>query len=518
MHVAACRATRVEGRQSDTLLDARMRCLDDWLTGYDGVIADLQGATTPRAVEGAIKGISGLTLDRCADTAALEREFPPPRDPAVRAEADAMLADIKALQALRHGPQPPDLIPRADALLARARKLDYPPVLARALALRWRLSFLRQDITGALALMRELVPVAARAHDDHELGMVLSKMVSLEGSYQGHFDVAKALMPAARAASARAGDPLDVMTMVLNDESNAYGANGETAAALADLAEARKLLVAAGADQPGSPLVPELAKITHALGNTLQWADRLDEAIASFREALSLDERAYGPDTVESAALQLALAQALRDSGDLHGAEAAGRESVRLRQAQSGDSPTLALALSGLADILSREGRTDEALAMATRAVALARAMMPADDTTRAVLIALLGDAQDRAGHRAEALALYDEVLATADRAKIVDANVVEWAMNRGDLRRRLGRCAEAIDDFHRAADLAKRTNGEHNYRIGSALRSEGFCLHELGRDAEAAAALERATAYPVPEHLKEEAERAHALWSELRR
>jgi tetratricopeptide (TPR) repeat protein len=430
---------------------------------------------------------------------ALEREFPPPRDPAKRAEVDAMLADLKAYKALRHGPQPPDLVARADALVARARQLDYPPVLTTALGLRWRLAFLRQDLAGAMALMRELVPIAALAHDDHEVAMVLSKMVSIEGSYQGHPDVARALMPAARAASARGGDELDVRIMILTDESNAYGVVGDTKAALDDLAEARKILLAAGADQVGSPLVPELAKTLHALGNTYQWADQNEAAIAAFREALVLYDRAFGPDTIESAALQLALAQALRDQGDLPGAEAAGRESVRLREAQSGESPTLALALSGLADVLSREGRHDEAVAMSERAVTIARAHMPADDTVRAELIALLGDTQDRAGHTAQALSLYDEVLATADRTKIIDANVVDWAQNRGDLLRRLGRCAEAIPDYHRAAEMAKRTNGEHNFRVGNALRSEGACLHDLGREAEATALFERAREFPAP-------------------
>jgi tetratricopeptide (TPR) repeat protein len=149
--------------------------------------------------------------------------------------------------------------------------------------------------------------------------------------------------------------------------------------------------------------------------------------------------------------------------------------------------------------------------------VVVVRARMPADDTILALLVALLADAHDRAGHADRALALVDEVLATAARAKIVIGDVADWWNHRGDLRRRAGRCAEAIDDFHHAADVAERADGSKSQRIGAALRGEGTCLHDLGRDPEAIAALEKGLTYPIPPYAAEEAARAKALLAKLR-
>jgi eukaryotic-like serine/threonine-protein kinase len=517
MHVAACRATRVEGRQSDTLLDARMRCLDDWLGDLDGVVVDLAHATSPRQVEGAIKGISSLgSLAHCADTATLEAETPPPKDPAARAEAEAIAGEVKALQLARHAGNLAGLPARADALVARARALGHAPTLTRALGLRWRLAVSDQDIAGAVAILRETVEVAARAHNDQEAARAWSMMVKLVGMYQRRPDEARAIMPAARAASARAGDPSDLLVWILNDEASALSSGGDTEHALADLAEARRLLEAAGAAERGSPLLARLGAVLQSIGTTYQEREEPEKAIPLLREALALDDRAFGPDTVDSGADLLALAQALRDHGDLAEAEAAARESVRIRAARNGDSPSLAMALSGLCDIVGKRGRFDEAVAIGERAVSMARAKMPPDDATLAILIKLLGDAYDRAGRPDRALALYDEILATAERTKIASTHVAGWWIDRGDVRRRVGRCAEALEDFGKGAAMGERVEGEGSHQIGSGLRGQGRCLHDLHRDAEAIAALERSLRYPAPPSLAVDVDVARGLLGEL--
>ncbi|HEY6179321.1 MAG TPA: serine/threonine-protein kinase, partial [Kofleriaceae bacterium] len=88
MHVEACRATRVEGRQSDTLLDRRMDCLDRWLGELGDTVRVIEQAGDLEAVDRATRAATELSpLAACADVHALSEALPPPIDLARRTRA-----------------------------------------------------------------------------------------------------------------------------------------------------------------------------------------------------------------------------------------------------------------------------------------------------------------------------------------------------------------------------------------------------------------------------------------------
>ena len=500
MYVGACRATRVDGRQSDTMLDLRMSCLDDWLGSFDNIAKNLENATNASQLEGAIKGVSTIAeLSRCADTQLLQLEAPPPVDPVARAEGDAIVAEARAIMVAIRGGKWDGLEARGDALVARARKIAHPAALAKAIGIRARIAVSRQDTKGAMAFLREDVEAAARAHNDDEVAKAWSLMVRLSSMFQGHPEEAKAIMPAARAASARIGDPPLLLAQVLTDEADVLSFHGDTEHALADLDRARHLLEAAGATQPGSPSAPILGSLLHSLGNAYWNAEKLDLAETNLRDAIAVIDRAYGPDTVESSSAYLALGQVLRDDAKLDDAETALRESVRIREARAPDSGLTATALVALADVLdSQPTKIAEGIAVAERGVAMARKTMPVD-ATFAGNLASLADAYAAADRYKEAIAIYDEMFVIVTANKIEDINVASWELNRGEIYRKLDRCDDAIAAYQRGARVGVKIEGPTSHYIASAARATGFCLHDLHRDVEAMAALESSIASPPP-------------------
>jgi tetratricopeptide (TPR) repeat protein len=515
VHVAACRATRVEGRQSDTLLDLRMKCLDRWLDSLGGLASELEKAGDPAHLEGALSGMTAIPpLEPCDDATALQAELPPPDSPADRAEADAIVAEVRALQNARHAGSLAGLKERADVVVARARKLNHPPTLVKALGIRWRLDTMAMNLPAAVAGLREDVEAASRAHDGDEETKAWALQVRLLGRFLGRIDEAKAIMTAARSACARAGDPPLLRAEVLTDEADAYSAAGEVDHALADLAEAQQLLVKLGADQPGSPQAPTLGLIQHSLATTYYTANQLERANTAIHDTIATYDRAYGPETLETAGAWLELAEIERDALHYEAAERAVLRAIHIRETRNGPSTALAAALSVQADITSRLGHPDDAVVLAERAVAMARSA--GKDSMYVMLQASLADAYDDAGRKREALATYDEVLAGAGRERMDSINIPNWLVNRGEIARSLGDCKRALDSYAKAREAAEHIDGKDSRFIGSALRGEGFCLHTMGKDADAIAALEAGIAYKTSPSSAQNAIVARGLLGEL--
>ena len=484
VHVEACRATRVHGRQSDTALDARMGCLDRWLGELDAVVGGLERAADPVGLEGAIKAIGSIApLDRCADVDALLAATQLPAAPAARAEAQAITAELEAVNGDRRAGRFDGLVARADAAIARARALGHDGTLARALATRWRVAVVSGDIAGGVAVMRELTEVAAGVGDDVEAANTWALMGRLTATFQGQPDKAKVMMLAARAAAARAGNPVVLRAEVLTNEADVLTAAGDPAAALANLEAARRLLSDAGADQLGSVLTPRLAGLLQSVGEAHWAAGRHDEAVAALRQARALFDRAFGPDAVDAAGVDVTLAQVLRAQRALEPAEAAARDGLWVRERRDPDAADTAIALAVLAEVVLDRGRRDEALALARRAVAVARASMPAGDASLLgieITLAKVHAASDRA---ADALAIYGEVLASAEQDKIVTDSVAWWWLERGDLERRRGRCAEAVAAYRKAAEVGAALQGEASHHVRDARDREAACRPGRRRD-----------------------------------
>jgi eukaryotic-like serine/threonine-protein kinase len=439
MQVATCRANKIDNRQSDTVFDARMKCLDGWLDTFGGAVKTLESATDAATLEGAVKGVASIPLlAHCADVDALLAAERLPDDPAQRAEAKAIIAEVTSLNADRRAGKFEGLVERNDVLITRARRLGNPAALAKALAVRWRISVATGDVTGSLPFMRELTEVAARGGNDHEAANTWALMGRFTAQWLGQPDEARVMMLAARAASARAGDPPDLRAEVLGNEADVLTADGDTAGALVSLSAARDLLITAGADQPGSTLASSLAGVLQGVGEAHMHDKRYDEAVAAFHEAIAILDRAYGPDTVEVAGVYLDLAQVLLYAKRHAEAETAVDVSLRIRSSHNPEAADTATAMSVKAAIVGSAGRNDEAIAMARRSVEIARATMQLEDAEFLAVLSTLGQRLSSAGHYAEALSVMDEALSIADKAKMETDDVDAWRAHRAELRAKL--------------------------------------------------------------------------------
>ena len=64
-------------------------------------------------------------------------------------------------------------------------------------------------------ILRELLDVAARAHDDRDEAFAWTNLMLMMSQARGKIDEALALVPSARAAVLRAGDPIDLRADLL---------------------------------------------------------------------------------------------------------------------------------------------------------------------------------------------------------------------------------------------------------------------------------------------------------------
>jgi eukaryotic-like serine/threonine-protein kinase len=506
MYGSACRATRVDGSQSDTLLDLRMRCLDEWLGRLDGLAHEVEAAADPAQLVAAVGGVASIgVIERCADATLLQSLAPPPSDPAAAAEVVAIHTQLASIGAATRAGAFTGLAERTDALIARARKIDHAPVVVETLSARAQLAEVLGDIAGAVAVLHEVIAVGSRAHDDEHVARAWAALLRLVGEFQGKPELAKAMIPAARAASARLGDPPLVLALVLGEESHALASAGDSTGALADLTRARQLLEAAGATQPGSPAATQLVGLLHSLGSTLFYAGELEPAAVALRDAIARADATFGPDTTVSASAYLTLGQVLRDQAKMSEAEAALAEAVRIREARTGSSTALAIALGVYADTVSMRGRHAEAIVAGERAAAILRVATDANDSMRTTILALLADIYGAAHRLPEALATYDEVFVIADRGKFDIVNVAVWSVNRADLLREAHRCTDAIVSYRRGGEVGARFEGPQSHYLGSAARGEARCLVDLHRDVDAIAAFERSLRYPMPVFLAQD-------------
>ena len=500
MEVQACRATRVTGQQSDTMLDLRQRCLGTRRIEVDEAVAALLGSTDVATLERAVDATASLDpLDGCADTAALAQAMPPPADPAARAEAERIEREAEAVRARERAGHGDGLVARAAALVAQARALGHPPALAAALAAQADVQLATGDYLAGSASLRELIKVAAAAHDDRASAVAWSDLVVVEGFDLGKPDEAVQVLAAAEAAVVRAGSPLDLHAQVLWRGAQLDSARNQPEAALARLAEARRMLEAAGATRAGSLLGPELGDVLLETADTRSQTPDGEAAVAAYREAIAFYRRVHGPDHPDEAYAWNNLSDLLRIQGRPAEAVDAAREAVRIRAARQSDTPLLLGTQVTLATALEDAGRWDEARSILGDAVRLARARLAPDDLQRVPPLIALARVYGHARRWDEKSALEDEVLALYARTHARTVNLPITLLNRGNTEVARGHRAEALAFYDRSIARYDEIAGATSYRLIMPLEAKGRVLVGLGRPAEALAPLARALALHAP-------------------
>jgi tetratricopeptide (TPR) repeat protein len=254
-------------------------------------VVDVLGQAEPTRVMQAVTLVASLpALSRCNDVEALQAELPPPEDPQVAEQVEALHDGLLQVRALRNAGAYDEALAAAEAIVAQADGLGHAPLQAEALLERGlarqdkaQYEEAKRDLERAYLLAAELEHSELEAMAVRELAFVVGhdKAEHDAGLQWGKTAVALARRP--RAYPREEATALSAIGVMLLDK-------GELEEALAHQQRALALFEAAlGPDQP------DLADLLHNMGTVLLRQGKWDDALTHLRRARALREQAFGP-------------------------------------------------------------------------------------------------------------------------------------------------------------------------------------------------------------------------------
>jgi tetratricopeptide (TPR) repeat protein len=477
---------RDEGKAAADRIDRRLECLDR-LRLELGALTHLVSSGDPAVLGRATSGVLALRAPSlCVHPDAFARR-PTPTDAdgkARLARVEAGLAELKALHdAARHE----EGLARAGAVLADARALAAPALVAEVFL--WRGKMLREldQYEPSLAAYREGVREAEIAAADRLRFELTIRALDIAGYFLEDRAQAAWLSDAALGVLGRLGNPDDLAADLAESRSNADMRFGR-------LDDARKqvelmLTLRRGVVPEDSPLWaktlrayarvtqnqgelditdrymtqalaimekhlgpdhPDLGYYLNVIGILHRQRGELDDAEKVFRRLLDSDTRAYGPDNGKTGRTWNNLGGVLFDRGKYAEALDAYEHALAIHgQAVGPTSALYAGTASAIANTLQKLGRLPEA----KQRIDLALAIYAANPEDRDVVGPLLIAAQidDASGDRASALARADRAVAIADGDQDSPALVIEPLLVRAELARDAGQRDAARRDVARA-------------------------------------------------------------------
>ena len=530
-HAATCRATRIDGAQSETVLDLRMACLDRRRRSLGALVDVLAEADADTAAQ-AVRAVEALPkLADCRDVEALAAPVPVAAGAEDRRRANALFDQLARVEALRESSHHAAATELARAAVAEAVALGHAPSEADArLALGWALHDEGEHAAAEAELRAALHAAEAGGHDEAavlawtRLGWVvgcdlarhdegrreLEHAAAWSGRLHGrpHLEVARlrtlgwieheagddtAAIGHLEAALAIAEElPPDdragaqEVAMVLNGLGAA-----QLGAAQLDRAESSFTRAAAGLEAELGPDHPDVARTRNNLGALLRAQGRPAESRAVFLRTLAVFEGAFGEAHPVIGQTLVNLAVAELDLGLDADAEGHAERAIAVLVAANGPRhPMVAKAHTIRADARIQLGRPQEAIADLELAFDVEREVLGPTHPSVGIIESNLGGAYYDLARYADADAHLRRALEITETSLGADhPNVAFVLVSLGLSRRAQGHAEEALALFERAAELA-----DASLRPGAVMRA-GETLLEMGRLPEALGHLERARA-----------------------
>ncbi|MCA9690119.1 MAG: serine/threonine protein kinase, partial [Myxococcales bacterium] len=371
MRIEACRATRVDGTQSEELLDLRMACLDRRATSFAALV-EVLSAADGTVVENAIQAASNLPrLGTCADTSGLLARVAPPEDEADVREVEAVRRELTEASARNDAGRHGEALERTDAALVPARRLDYRPLLGESMLLRGEILDSLGEYERAADSLREAYWHALASRDDRVSSRAASLLVHVEGE-RGVPEQALRWSRHAEAIIDRlAADGATIVgewrAGLANHVAGVYARTGKYDEALDGYLHALDGMIAAR----GRRDLP-VAGIYNNIGNLLVRRGQSARAIEHFHAALEIYEAALG-------AQHPLVAVALSNLGDAYRAERAlaeakeytRRAATIFEATLSPDHPNLGTVYNNLCEIEYMAGELESAEARCRQALAI---------------------------------------------------------------------------------------------------------------------------------------------------
>jgi tetratricopeptide (TPR) repeat protein/predicted Ser/Thr protein kinase len=529
-HREACEATRLRGEQSEDLLGRRMACLERRrreLGALGQVFVQADAAVVQQAVQ-AVQGLSPLAS--CSDVDALLAEVPPPSDPRTREAVEALRQELARGQALSLSGKYKDAMELTQALVSRARSVDYPPVLAEALLGLGRHGLYihpgesvqvlaeaahlanahRQDRLAAeasISLVRALNTLNQDERAEWWLAHARSLLTRIHGDAvleaqlecdQGVYQATRGRQALSLAAFERCHQMYE--RALGPEHMRTIGAEGNVALALSELGQVRQASqqleqVAARFQSALGPRHPLVAVSWVNIADHKRQMGELDQALRLLERADDIQRETLPPVSMGGFMWHLKMSVLRTELG--HHAEAVTQARVVVDMARRLDILERGqggfLAHEQLALTLARVGQYREAWQVLRRALRISEHPQ-APEAMRAFGWSAQAFLHDRQGRHGEAARLYERAYQHLVRLEGAEGRGTTFV--RVDLAASLvgaGRYHEALELARVSQRLLEERLGARAPKLAQALQVQGEALLELGEPARAVPLLERA-------------------------
>ncbi|WP_426753801.1 protein kinase domain-containing protein [Myxococcus sp. Y35] len=504
-HQSACEATRVFGEQSEAALELRMTCLDQRLGELSRLTVALQGADARTVERGFGLGGSLGGVARCADVRTLQEAVSPPEDPTVRAEVEAVRAELARANAEMLAGHSAEALRIALPARARALATRHRPLEAEAHHLCSRL----QEDTEAFEDARvSLAQGSLAAEAGRHLGVLARVLLSqawLHAYFLGRPQEAWPYFQRARAVAETLRDAeleivLNQMQAQLLEQEGRFSEAEPLLRATMEAARARGQTFAH-------------VELSNRLGQLARQQGRLVESKRWQEEALRLSEAHFGPAHPNTGRALVNLGATLVPLGELARAETVLQRALDiLRRTQDDENLSVARALSNLAFGYFEWGHAAQAREAAEGSWAVALKSVDADSP---VLLGIKSNRLGVLGEQGERLLELEHVRGVlAYRERAYGASHPEVALDAhevGRVLRLLGRSDEARS-FHSRGVLIQRPLADKGELDSVGLRYLADALLFLGHVEEARRHVEQALAATERDLGPSSSERIEAL------
>jgi CHAT domain-containing protein/tetratricopeptide (TPR) repeat protein len=240
-----------------------------------------------------------------------------------------------------------------------------------------------------------------------------------------------------------------------------------------------------------------VATVINNLAVVAQDQGRLALAEARVREALAIQEKILGPESIVIGSYLNNLAEVHVHQGRYDEAEATHRRALEITEKVLGpDHADMANRLGNLAINLTYQGRADEAEGLQRRALAIAEKALGPRHPDVASILNNLAHAVGEQDRSAEAEALYRRSLALRESALGPEhASVALSLGNIAGAMFRQRRFEEALPLARRSLEIREKALGPSHPLVAESLNTLGTLLDSLTRHDEAGPLLRRASA-----------------------
>lgn len=473
-----------DAEYAGSALDLRAACLERRKGAFAGVTAGLmQGSGVQMRLALAAVGRLPRVSD-CSDQELMvgAGRTPPAlaRDAAtVRASMDAAVANASLGDLDRASA-------RIGAALARARTLNYPPLVAEALFARARISYTRGEPELAELLLEESAAIAEQHSLDLVAADALTLLVRVSRGIRESAQVERALRRAEAAVARLSGS--DRSRLAALESARGYVAfeRGDPEAAKIAFQDALTMARATAAPDP-----VQIAQIQSSLADALASSGQADLALPLFAEALTTFRHEVGSQHYFVAELLLIRSLALATLKQFDSAE---RDLVESRTIEAGLGPArryqLAKVLLVAAKLNHDIGRFPASVEPAEASLAISRKLHGSLDERLLNPVLVLGGAYLRTGRGADARPLFKEALSivAAKPSREAAAQQTYLRTSLGQIAVDEGRYEDAISQLNQAQILwQSMTDERRGHYLGRILSARADLLLKTEPDQAAA-------------------------------